>query len=50
MTFAFITYYFPVPKDIRLNSMYHFIMKIINKQELCKLDLIIHQIWTLATL
>ena len=33
--FFFITQtYFAVPKDIRLNSMHHFIMKISNKQEL----------------
>ena len=32
---AFISLaYFPVPKNIRLNSMHYFIMKILNKQEL----------------
>ena len=35
ITFVFITQsYFAVPKNIRLNSKYYFIMKIPNKQEL----------------
>ena len=35
ISFAFITQsYFPVPKNIRLNSTHYFIMKILNKREL----------------
>ena len=35
ISFVFITqYYFAVPKDIRLNSMHYFSMKIPNKGEL----------------
>ena len=35
ISLAFITQsYFPVPKDIRLNSAQYFIMKIPNKKEL----------------
>ena len=35
ISFVFITQsYFAVPKNIRLNSTYYFIMKIPNKQEL----------------
>ena len=41
---------FAVPKRIRLNSTYYFIMKIPNKRELQKLHLIIHQILTFKTL
>ena len=37
---VFITQsYFKVPKDIRLNSMHFFIMKIPNKRELQQIDL-----------
>ena len=41
---------FAVPKNIKLNSTHHFIIKIQNKRELSKLHLIIHQILTLKTL
>ena len=41
---------FAVLKNIRLNSMHYFVMKIENKEELNKLHLIIHQILTLPTL
>ena len=35
ISLVFITqYYFPVPKNIRLNSMHYFIMEIPNKREL----------------
>ena len=45
---VFITQsYFTVPKSIRLNSTYYFIIKIPNKRELLELHLIIHQILTL---
>ena len=48
---VFITQsYFAVPKNIIINSIRYFIMKIPNKQELNKLHLIIHQILTLKTL
>ena len=51
ISLVFITQYFAVPKNIRLNSMRYFIMKIPNKQELQKiLHLIIRQILTLKTL
>ena len=47
---VFITQsYFAVLKVIRLNSTHYFIIKIPNKRELNKLDLIIHQILTLKT-
>ena len=50
ISLVFITQYFAVPKNIRLNSMHYFIMKTPNKQELQKiLHLIIHQILTLKT-
>ena len=42
--------YFAVPKNIRLNSMNYFIIKIPNKGELSKLNLIIYQMLTLKTL
>ena len=41
---------FVVPKNVRLNSMGYFIMKIPNKQEFQEIHLIIHQILTLKTL
>ena len=41
---------FAVPKKIRLNSTYYFIMKIPKKDIFNKLHLIIHQILTLETL
>ena len=41
---------FVVPKNVRLNSMGYFIMKILNKQEFQEIHLIIHQILTLKTL
>ena len=41
--------YLAIPKDVRLNSTYYFIMKISNKEELNKLQLMIHQIMTLKT-
>ena len=45
ISLVFITQsFFAVPKDIRLNSLYYFCMKIPNKQELNKLHPIIHQI------
>ena len=42
--------YFVVPKNIRLNSMDYFIVKIPKKQELQQLQLFIHQILILKTL
>ena len=48
---VFITHtYFAVPKNIRLNSMHYFIMKIPNKQEFQQTHLIIDQILTFTTL
>ena len=41
---------FVVPKNVRLNSMGYFIMKIPNKQEFQEKHLIIHQIQTIKTL
>ena len=40
---------FVVPKNVRLNSMGYFIMKIPNKQEFQEIHLIIHQILMLKT-
>ena len=48
ISFVFITQsYFPVPKNIRLNSTHYFIMKIQIKENFNKSHLIIHQILTL---
>ena len=50
ISLVFITQsYFAVSKNIRLNSMHYFIMKIPNKN-FSKLHLITHQILTLTTL
>ena len=50
ISLAFITQsYFAVSKNIRINSMHYFIMKIPNKN-FSKLHLIFHQILTLTTL
>ena len=50
ISLVFITQsYLAIPKDVRLNSTYYFIMKISNKEELNKLQLMIHQIMTLKT-
>ena len=39
ISLVFITqFYFTVPKNIRLNSMYYFIMKIPNKRELQQIN------------
>ena len=44
---AFITQsYFALPKDVRLNCIHFFIMKIPNRQDFKKLQLIIHMILT----
>ena len=52
ISFVFVTqFYFPVPKDIRLNSMHYSIIKIPNlKENVKKLHLIIHQILIFKTL
>ena len=50
ISIAFITQsYFKVPKDVRLNSTYFFIMKIPNKRELQQIAFI-HLILTLKIL
>ena len=50
ISLVFITQsYLAIPKDVRLNSTYYFIMKISNKEELNKLQLMIQQIMTLKT-
>ena len=51
ISFVFITRsYFAVPKNIRLNSTYYFIMKIPNKKKFNELHPIIHQVLTLKSL
>ena len=51
ISLVFITQsYFAVPKNIRLNSAYYFIMKFQTKKNFNKLHLVIHQILTLNTL
>ena len=39
ISIVFITSYFKVPKDVRLNSTHFFIMKILNKRELQQMAL-----------
>ena len=51
ISLIFITHsYFAVPKNIRLYLTHYFTMKILNKRELDKSHLIIHQILTFKTL
>ena len=42
--------YFPVPKDVKLDSTHYLIMKINNGREYCKLQLIVLQILVITTL
>ena len=41
--------YFAVPKNIKVNSTYYFVMKIPKKENFNRLHLIIHQILTSET-
>ena len=51
ISLVFVTQlYFAVPKDIRLSSTPHFILKIPNKQELQRIASIINEIMILRTL
>ena len=51
ISLVFVTQpYFVVPKNVRLNSTHYFIIKVLTKKEVNKLQLIIRQALTLKVL